>query len=328
MANSSGSSSRQGSPPAPLEPPEKIQEEGPAGGNRNLLGAAPSGRDFRFGDAPANLGGRERGPARMSEAPPVMAVDDTVEKLRALRDQLRGEHRVRLPYATPLPSIPGLRAASANKGVPSRLAIHSDQRWATMLHRPRRSLSEPMALLLASTLILVLCAGIVATSWPPATDVSDAPRLPPNETRRATLVSSPQTGEFEARTTASAARDEPEITVHSDDKPIGSETGSAGERSTATGATSTLPGSGSVHQASQESSATAVLDVRDAKPVIEAEAKPLADFTCYPSAPAVRQDHWDAWPSWTLRAPGHEGIRCWYATTRAAAHDRRRLATP
>jgi hypothetical protein len=36
------------------------------------------------------------------------------------------------------------------------------------------------------------------------------------------------------------------------------------------------------------------------------------DSTCYPSASDLRQSHPGAWPSWTLRAPGHEGTRCWY----------------
>ena len=44
--------------------------------------------------------------------------------------------------------------------------------------------------------------------------------------------------------------------------------------------------------------------------------------SCLPSAAAVREENPGAWPSWTLRAPGHEGTKCWYATTRAAAHDR------
>jgi hypothetical protein len=35
--------------------------------------------------------------------------------------------------------------------------------------------------------------------------------------------------------------------------------------------------------------------------------------TCYQSASDVRQNHPGAWPSWTLRTPGHEGTRCWYA---------------
>jgi hypothetical protein len=44
-------------------------------------------------------------------------------------------------------------------------------------------------------------------------------------------------------------------------------------------------------------------------------------FDCFASAEAVRQANPNAWPSWTLRAPGHEGSKCWYASTRAAAHD-------
>jgi hypothetical protein len=44
--------------------------------------------------------------------------------------------------------------------------------------------------------------------------------------------------------------------------------------------------------------------------------------TCYSSASAVRQQNPTAWPSWTLRAPGHEGTRCWYPGTHSAAQDR------
>jgi hypothetical protein len=45
------------------------------------------------------------------------------------------------------------------------------------------------------------------------------------------------------------------------------------------------------------------------------------DPTCLPSASAVRQSYPEARPSWTMRAPGHEGTRCWYAVTRTAADD-------
>jgi hypothetical protein len=44
-----------------------------------------------------------------------------------------------------------------------------------------------------------------------------------------------------------------------------------------------------------------------------------ADDSCLASASAVRQNHPGAWPSWTLRAPGHEGTKCWYATGRTTA---------
>jgi len=45
--------------------------------------------------------------------------------------------------------------------------------------------------------------------------------------------------------------------------------------------------------------------------------------TCFPSALAVRQNYPGGWPSWTLKAPGHEGARCWYPATRTTAHDHR-----
>jgi hypothetical protein len=43
--------------------------------------------------------------------------------------------------------------------------------------------------------------------------------------------------------------------------------------------------------------------------------------TCLSSASAVRESSPGAWPSWTFRAPGHEGTQCWYAATRGTAHD-------
>jgi hypothetical protein len=51
-------------------------------------------------------------------------------------------------------------------------------------------------------------------------------------------------------------------------------------------------------------------------------------FTCFASADSVRQENPTAWPSWTLRAPGHEGTKCWYASTRDAAHDHRNPLMP
>jgi hypothetical protein len=44
-------------------------------------------------------------------------------------------------------------------------------------------------------------------------------------------------------------------------------------------------------------------------------------FTCFSSADQVRRENPGAWPSWTLRAPGQEGTKCWYGSTRAGAHD-------
>jgi hypothetical protein len=52
------------------------------------------------------------------------------------------------------------------------------------------------------------------------------------------------------------------------------------------------------------------------------------DPTCFPSASAVRQNHPGGWPSWTLRAPGHEGTKCWYAAARTTAHDHQSAMVP
>jgi hypothetical protein len=52
------------------------------------------------------------------------------------------------------------------------------------------------------------------------------------------------------------------------------------------------------------------------------------DPTCLPSAAAVRQSYPQARPSWTSRAPGHEGTKCWYAATRTADEDHRSEVAP
>jgi hypothetical protein len=44
---------------------------------------------------------------------------------------------------------------------------------------------------------------------------------------------------------------------------------------------------------------------------------------CFPSALAVLQHNSGVWPSWTLRAPGHEGTLCWYAAARPRGSDHR-----
>jgi hypothetical protein len=42
---------------------------------------------------------------------------------------------------------------------------------------------------------------------------------------------------------------------------------------------------------------------------------------CLSSASAVRQEHPGSWPSWTLRAPGHEGVKCWFPTSGSPGRD-------
>jgi hypothetical protein len=47
------------------------------------------------------------------------------------------------------------------------------------------------------------------------------------------------------------------------------------------------------------------------------------DASCFSSASAVLQNHPGTWPTWTLRAPGHEGTLCWYAAARPRLSEHR-----
>jgi hypothetical protein len=63
------------------------------------------------------------------------------------------------------------------------------------------------------------------------------------------------------------------------------------------------------------------------------KGKPLA--SCFASPSAALYNHPGGWPTWTLRAPGHEGTMCWYVAARprrsdhrASARDHRNEMTP
>jgi len=80
----------------------------------------------------------------------------------------------------------------------------------------------------------------------------------------------------------------------------------------------------SIQQTSPEHSANAVLDGPNNNPIVEQRqslARSVQASTCLPSASAVRQDHPGAWPSWTLRALGHEGSKCWHPANRVATRN-------
>jgi hypothetical protein len=78
---------------------------------------------------------------------------------------------------------------------------------------------------------------------------------------------------------------------------------------------------------------TAFLDIRPTENGIEAGSPPQKEALsltpsqdaspCFPSASAVRQNYPEERPSWTLRAPGHEGTRCWYPKKQTAPDTRR-----
>jgi hypothetical protein len=78
-------------------------------------------------------------------------------------------------------------------------------------------------------------------------------------------------------------------------------------------------------------------DVASLQPTVRLDIKPTEarppqalpaasgghDAFCFPSASAVLQNHLGGWPTWTLRAPGHEGTVCWYAGARPSGSDHR-----
>ena len=62
--------------------------------------------------------------------------------------------------------------------------------------------------------------------------------------------------------------------------------------------------------------------------ILSEKGKPLSamrehDTSCFASASAVVQNHSGGWPTWTLKAPGHEGTMCWYAAARPRGSDHR-----
>jgi hypothetical protein len=67
------------------------------------------------------------------------------------------------------------------------------------------------------------------------------------------------------------------------------------------------------------------IKLTEAKPQASSErGKQLpAASGCFPSASAVLQNHPGSSPSWTLRAPGHEGTQCWRAAARTNGSDHR-----
>jgi hypothetical protein len=61
----------------------------------------------------------------------------------------------------------------------------------------------------------------------------------------------------------------------------------------------------------------------DARPSQTLSEKEKLLPSCFPSASAVLQNHPGGWPTWTLRAPGHEGTVCCYAAARPRGSDHR-----
>jgi hypothetical protein len=216
--------------------------------------------------------------------------DDRVAKHEANRSLEGALETWHLPRAAQLPPVPGF---------PKSPSFEPDEWMSTpLLPRPRDSLSNRTKFLIAIAVAAVPAGYFIVRSFDRPVDVAAAPQattdIPPVEflpLREAQPPAAPPAG------TNVESRVEPE--------------GQAA----------------SLQQ-------TAPLDTKPTESRIEAKPPPMLPekgspaarqdtSTCFPSASAVRENRPGAWPSWTLRAPGHEGTRCWYAATRATARDHR-----
>jgi hypothetical protein len=328
-----------------LEPSEQAHDERvPVEKDRGLLSALSSVRDFHFPDPLNGVGSRKGDDQPQPTTTPRTGIagDGHLGGLRTAIYGLQDEHQVpRLPRATQLPPIPGLPSADAHRAVPTRVRVDLDKRIPTpTLRRLGRTFSGGTAILIAGAIAAVWVGYFVVESWPPAMDLADAQKHT-SETRLVTLSPSPQADppSIDFLTAKRQARLEPQMMIHSEEKPTESgiearspEMLPATEYSATTPETNAIPESKLVHQALPASASDPVLDVQETRPLIEREKQFVAASaqvsTCFPSASAVRQDNPEAWPSWTLRAPGHEGTKCWHATTRAEAYGHRSEMTP
>jgi hypothetical protein len=143
--------------------------------------------------------------------------------------------------------------------------------------------------------------------------------------------------------TSIAAREEPK--THSSDQTAATITTGQGQMTRNTDQTTTSADEAPSAKASSipVESRPDVVSLRPALPsnITPTEAKPpqtssergkrLAvasghDASCFPSAAAVLQNHPGASPTWTMRAPGHEGTQCWRAAAPPNGSDHRPIA--
>jgi hypothetical protein len=225
--------------------------------------------------------------------------DDRLAKLETNRSAQGALETWRLPRVAQLPTVAGLPLAEMPTTAPKFTSFAPDKWMSTPLSpRPSDPLSNRTKFLIAIA-VAALPAGylIVRNSDRPA-DVAVVPQVTTNTPPAEFLpLREAQAPAAAAAGTNDESRVEPEGQAASLQR-------------------------------------TAPLDTKPTESGIEAKPPPMLPekgslvagrdaSTCFPSASAVRENRPGAWPSWTLRAPGHEGTRCWYAATRATTHDHR-----
>jgi hypothetical protein len=255
-------------------------------------------------------------PKRLEQTPSLSEVatsldDDRLAKLETNRSPDGALETLRLPRVARLPAVAGIPLSERPTAIPRSTSFEPDE-WVTtpLLPRSRDRRSNRKKFLTAIAVafaIAALPAGyfVVRNSDRPV-NVTAVPQAttdrPPVESLPLREAQAPA-----AAATNVASRVEPEVQAPS---------------LQATPPLDTKPND------------SRILDAKPSESRIEAKPPPVLPdkgsfaggrdaSSCFPSASAVRESVPGAWPSWTLRAPGHEGTRCWYASTRGAAHEHR-----
>jgi hypothetical protein len=221
--------------------------------------------------------------------------DDELAKLETSRSPQGEPETLHLPRAAQLPRVPGLPLVETRITIPSAMSFKPNAWTSTpLLRRPSDPLSNRTKFLIAAAIAALPSAYFIFGVSNRPVSVAVAPQtatdLPPLE-----LLPLPEVDATSAKTRGITVERKAEPDVQT---------------------TSSKP--------------TTPLDIKPTESAIEARPAPtLPDkeslaasqdaSTCFPSASAVRQNHPGGWPSWTLRAPGHEGTRCWYDATRNKA---------
>lgn len=211
----------------------------------------------------------------------------------------------RLPRTAQLPQITGLRYIKAPTTAPNAISFEPDGWISTpLLRQPRNPLSNRSKLLIAVGVAALPACYFMFENSDGSIELAVAPQTTLN-TPPVEFLPSRQPHAPETIDTNVESRIEPDIQTAplQPTAPLEAEGGIEARPS------HTLPGRGS-----------------------RSFATGRHDSTCFPSASAARLEHPRGWASWTLRAPGHEGVRCWYVATQTAAHDHssemRRRETP
>jgi hypothetical protein len=260
----------------------------------------------------------------------------------------RPQHRLLtsgLPRAAQLPPLFALPPLNAHKAVPARVSIDLDKLMAAsklphrqqhllegdatlsvlklLAHQPGsvRLRPRPLARIvqaLSSGGMAILVGGVIAAatagyfvfaSGPPERDSADVRTGASGETS----ITAGTEVEYEYKLTKNPIEVPPAQVT-------------ATEHMTS-GDTNAMPGATSLDRGFPGGGAAITAALQDTKPLVgkdsQFSAEAAHDSTCFATASEVRQSHPEAWPSWTLRSPGHQGTKCWYAATRATAHDHR-----